>query len=200
MKAFAADCGLPYGTINSMMNGHIPGAEKVVQIASAANVSIDWLLTGIKPSQEIALQNNDMVYVPHYDVRASAGHGQLVESEEVTGEVAFKRDWLRRFVINVDRVGVIEAAGDSMRSASGDGINDGDLLLVDNSVQSFMRNGVYVLEINGYLMVKRLELLINGGLRVMSDNPAYKDQEVGPNDVMSLRILGFVFWHGHALP
>jgi DNA polymerase V len=64
---------------------------------------------------------------------------------------------------------MVTVKGDSMRDAA---IHDGDLLLVDSSIEA--RNGkVVVAVINGELTVKRLETSAKG-LRLMPENPDYQ--------------------------
>ncbi|MDD3553245.1 MAG: helix-turn-helix transcriptional regulator [Deltaproteobacteria bacterium] len=46
VAAFARRCGLPEATIRSYLNGKKPVYDKLVRIADAAGVSIDWLATG----------------------------------------------------------------------------------------------------------------------------------------------------------
>lgn len=44
--AFAQKCNVRYESIRQYLNGSMPGADKLAQIAEANNVSLDWLATG----------------------------------------------------------------------------------------------------------------------------------------------------------
>lgn len=46
MNDFAKACGIGEGALRSYLGGTKPGIDKAVAIAQAANVSLDWLLTG----------------------------------------------------------------------------------------------------------------------------------------------------------
>ena len=172
---FAEKCGLPLGAINSIMNGSMPSAERAFLIANTHGKTVEWLLTGDTANAE---QSSDSITVPHYDVRASAGNGQLVLSESIDNQITFQKQWLKQFVANPETVGIIQAEGDSMMKEYGDGIVNGDLLMVDTAINYFSQNGVYVIDVNGNLLVKRLELLPTKSVMLISDNPRYSSQEI----------------------
>lgn len=46
VNSFANKCGFSEGMLRKYLTGSIPGFDKVIAIAEAANVSIDWLATG----------------------------------------------------------------------------------------------------------------------------------------------------------
>lgn len=140
-----------------------------------------------------------MAFLPRFDLQASAGAGSLVHSQEAHSLFAVDRDWLSRYVSRSANVGVIEAAGDSMAPT----IRNRDLLLVDvregATVDDLMRGGVYVLTLDGGLVVKRLEIDGNH-LVVISDNPAYPPVRIPFAEIDGRVIIhGVVFWSGGAL-
>ena len=57
-------------------------------------------------------------------------------------------------------------------------IQDGDLLLVDTTEQQFHSFGVYVLEVGGERLVKRVQRKVDGSLTLISDNTAYEADHV----------------------
>ncbi|MBO6553220.1 MAG: helix-turn-helix domain-containing protein [Roseitalea sp.] len=197
VREFAEKTGVPYGTLASMMKGHVPGSDKVVQIAKAMSVSTDYLLLGDEKSSN----SSELAYVPVYDVRASAGVGEMVLDEDfLGGRMPFNVAWLRSLGIShVNNVAMVEAQGDSMEKGHKDGIRDGDMLLVDTAVNDVNDGGIYVLDLNGKLLVKRIQLLVDGGINIISDNPAYPDQKVDRDETQFVRVLGRVFWHGRHL-
>jgi transcriptional regulator with XRE-family HTH domain len=46
VSSFARSCGLPEATIRSYLDGRKPVFDKLVKIANAAGVTLDWLATG----------------------------------------------------------------------------------------------------------------------------------------------------------
>lgn len=134
----------------------------------------------------------EFFFVPEVDVRASAGAGQLVDSEEVIGKFAFRRSWLRQKGLRPDMLAVVRAKGDSMTPT----VCDGDILLVDRAAEGLTSDGIYLVEQSNHVQCKRLQLELGRGLIVKSDNPAYRDQRLTPKQAESLRIVGRVIWVG----
>lgn len=137
--------------------------------------------------------NNDFVFVPRYDIKASAGAGSEIHSEQIVDYLAFKADWVRQTLrITPSSLLLIEAMGDSMEVT----ISDGDLLLINTAEPRIKDNAIYALSINGDLVVKRIQRKIDGTLIVKSDNPRYDTEVVPPHLSEQLRVIGQVIWHG----
>ena len=81
---------------------------------------------------------------------------------------------------------LMKTSGDSMMDA---GINDGDILVVDRSIEPKNRDIVIAI-LEGNLTVKRLLFKTNGSVVLKSENTAYKDIKI-PESV-DLEIWGVV--------
>jgi phage repressor protein C with HTH and peptisase S24 domain len=136
----------------------------------------------------------DFVLVPRYDVEASAGAGALTVAENVVDYMAFQEGWVRRTLgLDPERLALISAKGDSMEPT----IRAGDLLLIDTSVIEVEDDAIYILVMDGHLMVKRLQRFVGGVVAVKSDNAAYVEQTLNAADLAShARIAGRVRWIG----
>ena len=137
-----------------------------------------------------------LVTVPQLDIRASAGSGAWPEEEAARAHLAFDQKWLRRIASDPKRLSMIRGEGDSMLPA----LSDGDEILVDRGDSGArLRDGIYVLRMEGALIVKRLSL--NPAARriaVTSDNPAYPSW---PDcDPEAVDVVGRVVWVGRKLP
>ena len=175
------------------------------EVARLSELGIDtgWLLTGItgfasRPADIAAAPKlgDDFILLPRYDVKASAGNGALIHSEQIVDYLAFKADWVRdRLARNPEYLLLIEASGDSMHPT----IAHGDLLLVDRAIPHLRDSAIYVLEHDGELMVKRVERRLAGGVIVRSDNPRYEPEAFSSDQALNLRIVGQVVWHGGVL-
>ena len=136
------------------------------------------------------------IAVPRLEVDASAGPGALGSDERTRSRIAFDPHWLRALgASDPAALSIIEVRGDSMVPTLG----DGDEILVDRGdAGGRLRDGVYVLRMEGALMVKRLAL--NPAARritVASDNPAYPSwPDCDPADV---DVVGRVVWMGRKL-
>jgi len=71
-------------------------------------------------------------------------------------------------------------------------IDDGDLLFVDHTVRFYDGDGIYVLSREHMIQVKRLQMLHNGKLFIISDNPSYRTEEVSREEAENITINGLV--------
>jgi hypothetical protein len=153
---------------------------------------IDEALLGGRPGG--GAEAADLVSVARLDVGASAGAGALGDQERALGRIGFDRQWLRRIgVARGGQLSVIRVQGDSMVPT----LADGDEILVDHEDGAGrLRDGIYVLRIEGALVVKRVAVS-PAGISVRSDNPAYP---VWPEcDPADIDLVGRVVWFGRRL-
>lgn len=134
-----------------------------------------------------------LIPVQRADVFASAGPGALVDTERKRPYFGFDQQWLRRLTASApDRLEVIRVEGDSMAPT----LNAGDDILVDlGDAGERLRDGIYVLRVDGTLLVKRLAIHpVGRRVTVQSDNPAYSDlPDCGLDEI---RCIGRVIWAG----
>ncbi|MEC3951306.1 S24 family peptidase [Sphingobium sp. HWE2-09] len=136
-----------------------------------------------------------VIAVPRLALGASAGVGSLDEDEQAAGVMAFDARWLRHLGVRPQRVSIIRVDGESMAPT----LNDGDDIMVDHDDDATrLRDGVYVLRLDGVLMVKRVAMgPRRGWFSVVSDNPHYPDwNDIDPALV---DIVGRVVWSGRRL-
>ncbi len=90
---------------------------------------------------------------------------------------------------------MIRVEGDSMAPT----LNAGDDILVDpDALGDGLRDGIYVLRVDGALLVKRLAIHPFGGrVTVQSDNPNYPDWPDRSLD--ELICIGRVIWAGRRI-
>ena len=149
-----------------------------------------WLGAPVAPRAATAPA---MLTVPVLDTAASAGPGAVGEDRLSAAGMGFSEEWLRRLRPGGGRDGlsVIRVTGDSMLPT----LSDGDEILVDRrDAHVRLRDGIYVLRVDGALLVKRL---VRGreGFAVHSDNSA-----AGPVDLTGgVDVIGRVLWAGRRL-
>jgi phage repressor protein C with HTH and peptisase S24 domain len=203
-SAVAARIGMHVGTLNRYMAGRDMKAENMIALARGTGVRLEWLATGQGgmtdqapvPAVLAAGLDPNAVAVDRYDVRASAGPRTLSSEGHAIERIYLNADWLRQTVGRVpDRLSMITARGDSMEPT----IHNGDTLLVEEAEGEIVSGKLYVLDVEGELLVKRITRRLNGGLLVQSDNKAYPPEEVGPRDKVNFRIVGQVVWHARWL-
>lgn len=209
-RKFAQRAGIPPSTFQSILDGKRPTLDNLIAIARTARVTIDSLAMGDEAPVSGATTNSvaeqqsayapdpsaDFVFVPRYDIRASAGPGAWLDQERVLDHMAFRADWVRR-TLGADprRLALIAAIGDSMEPA----IRAGDLLLVDTSVDRIVDDAIYVIAIDSTLMVKRIQRFLDGAVTIKSDSPAYDPQHLAPERAAGLHVAGRVRWVGRLI-
>lgn len=145
--------------------------------------------------QELAGYINELSLIPFYDVEASAGHGSLIDQELQSSQMAFRKDWLKQKGLQASKCALIKAKGDSMEPT----IHDGDLLLVDTSIDAIKDDSIYIVQTDSHLIVKRLQQNLDGSLTIISDNKVYNQQIIGPDQAKEVKIAGRVRWYGHEI-
>lgn len=148
---------------------------------------------GVPEAQLGGPEPEGLVEVPRLDVGASAGPGGLVEGEARRRRGAeFSPELLRALGVRPEAASVIRVKGDSMAST----LEDGDEILVDRDRRRVeARGGVFVIRLDGELMVKRLRVGV-GGIEVISDNPDWETRIVA---AALVDVVGRVAWLGRAI-
>lgn len=144
------------------------------------------------PGSMIAEKEQITVTVPRLALSVSAGAGVLTETERIVGVVTFDGRWLRRLNIDPEQASVVSVDGESMSPT----LVAGDDILVDHAdAVARLRDGIYILRLDGMLLVKRLVMgPRRGRLSVLSDHPQYPDW---PDiDQTLVAIIGRVAWVG----
>ncbi len=136
------------------------------------------------------------VLIPRLSVRAAAGGGAIGAGDVPIEHIPFDPKWLRGLGLrDLSMLSMIRVEGDSMAPTLG----DGDDILVDRSPAGLgVRDGIFVLRLDGALMVKRLA--VNPALRavsIKSDNADYPDFADCP--LSEVDIIGRVVWAARAV-
>lgn len=116
-----------------------------------------------------SLFRQDTVMTVHLEAKVAAGTGRVVYPDDATQEVSVPRGFLSRLLgfHPPKRIGVMEAAGDSMEPT----IERGDLVIWEPVEERQIRDAdVYVIHMNGGLTVKRVQPLPDGSVRIIPDN------------------------------
>ncbi len=165
------------------------------KIAAVTGANLSALTSG---ETGLLSSSNELISIPRYDIQASAGYGAFSDGQEVVDYLNVPRAWLNRYVSGDAHVVVIEARGDSMEPT----IDHGDLLMVEMKVEreDVAAGGVFVFAVDGMIVVKRLQVMLGGDLKISSDNRAYEPETVPAAERDDKIIVhGRVFWTGGPL-
>lgn len=203
------------------LNGEsIPGAAKMLALATALDVKVEWLQHGsgqgpvasaidqprmsadedqpraLKAAREATEDLGEKyTFIDQYDARAAAGPGYENQHFALRNTLAFKTDWLRAKGAKAKNLKVIYAHGESMWPT----ISDRDVLLVDESCIEPVDGQIFVMGTLDGDIVKRLIQTEYGDWIVCSDNPdktRYPDKELSEEEINEHRLLGRVIWRG----
>lgn len=190
-------------SVSQYVNGKIPlNINALVKFAALfgcapEDISMD-LAKEIQRIAEAAPEDDgaqEFVPVRRLDVRLSAGHGELVMSEDEKGRLSFRADFLRNAGANPEETVSVSVKGDSMEPL----IPDGALILVNRGATTIINGKVYAFRHHGEVLVKRL-YRGNGGFIARPENPAggYPDMHLSFDDP-EIEIIGRAFWVGFKL-
>lgn len=169
-----------------------PKASTLLALGTALNVSPEWLSTG-KGAMEagVARQGEAMAEVPIWHAKAAAGLRQENGDGDPAGSLLFRPKSLAKKGVRQDKAHAFYVAGDSMAPR----LRDGDVILFDTADLTIRDGKMFVIRWGDDTLVKRLYRELDGGVRVVSDNPdpAYRDRLVRPDDE-GFEIIGRVRW------
>ncbi len=198
VRSFAIGCGIGESLMRSYLSGSEPGLDKILKIWMHAKCSLSWLVAGegdAYPDSNLGAREDrahyvvddpNVVRVPHFDVRASAGLGAENSAELVTRKNYFRRDWWEREISRPEGdCFSTDIVGDSMFP-----------ILTERHMPIFLRtdevhaDAIYVFRFSGEVFVKYLERRPEG-LIARSANTFYTQWEIGDGTQFSeFKVIG----------
>lgn len=135
------------------------------------------------------------VYIPLYDVKAGAGRSVVVDDgEHPVDALAFRDEWIRQTLrVAPNDLRLIYVEGDSMEPD----LRSGDIILIDHTDRTARREGIYVIRMDGSLLVKQIQRLPGGIVKVTSRNAAFEPFTVPAAQLeenTEFAIVGRVVW------
>lgn len=199
---FSEITGISLSTLKKVEGGFSNVGISVIDKIIATPLLKDhilWLMTGsenlnIEPEVK---QKTGHINLPFYEVKASAGDGTLVESEEQTHLISFEPEWLNKEIgVNPNDVFLMLVEGDSMYPT----LKNGAMIMVNRNLNG-LSDGIYVMRHDHNLLVKRLQLLPDGIIKVKSDNNMYEPWEINKKHLngTDIELIGRVVWSGQRM-
>lgn len=145
-------------------------------------------------TEEAAGRKVDFEVIPKYLGPAAAGaaHQRAGNQDlDLAGELAVTFPWIRHNLGHTSgNLASIQVQGDSMAPT----LLDGDTIIIDRDQQAVGPDGIYVFEMRGRRMVKRLQGLVDGSLVLISDNAIYQRQQLARDEAREIHVLGRMVW------
>lgn len=203
--------GVSYPTIGRWKEGTSdPKLSNVVAFAEAASVSLEWLVHGEGESDinhvaqdkkvyAVDRPDDEYDYIPAYDIEVSAGNGSVCLGDATaTKHLAFRKHWLMARGLNAKSLAALFTKGDSMTPT----IPESAVVVINREHTQPLDGKVYVIRIEDRHYVKRIQWLIGGGLRLISDNKFYDPLDITKADMeaTNIEICGQVIHASYDLP
>ncbi|MCB2192674.1 MAG: helix-turn-helix transcriptional regulator [Deltaproteobacteria bacterium] len=202
--ALGKKAGFSAGAIQKWVSGESePGLLKVIALAEAAGVRFEWLATGQGPmhnAEDEGLSGgaSGTISIPFYNLQTLTGHSEVKGKLSAPPQhLAFQSAWLRdKTGLNHEDLLLVTVVGDAMEPT----LKQGDMVLVNRAKDQVPDDGLYVLLMDGTMLVKRLRKRPGRKVQVISDNEAYGsfdfDLADPPEDTT---IVGRVVWFGREI-
>ena len=191
-----------------------PSATHILRLSECLSTSVAWLVAGSEEQETSSLlptstsgataldvkgnqvDLDEFVFVPRYNVSASAGYGALNDDESPMFTVSFRRYWVvNHLKADPRKLSVISVSGDSMMGV----LNDKDIILVNHEDRD-PREGIYVIRLDSQLFVKMVQRLPGSQLRISSTNPAFEPFIIELDNIPSdFDVIGKVVWYGRVI-
>lgn len=162
--------------------------HELLDFCAKRSIAINWLLYGQSP--ESLVEPTNRFYMVRYfsEVSASAGGGAynddeayepLMLEENFVASLGGERELKHIEAINV--------SGDSMEPT----FSYGDIVFVNRSKTDVDRGGVFTINTEHGLFIKRIQKRIDGKIDIISDNRDYPVQTAEPDEIMVIgRVVG----------
>ncbi len=163
--------------------------EELLNFCAKRSIAINWLLYDQSPESLIE-PTNQFYMVRYFDaINASAGGGALIDDEN-SEELAIEPHFLATLggESELKNIEAINVTGDSMEPT----FLNGDIIFLNRSKTDISRGGVFAIQTEDMLLVKRLQKRIDGKIDIISDNKDfYLPQIAEPGQINVLgRVVG----------
>lgn len=211
IRAFALESGVSETAMRQYVSGKSdPSRKALIAIARSGKVGVEWLASGKGPKltvdyiEDNYIQKADgFIYVSNISIQKEGSSGEDATSKIVNTRYAFRSDWIEKEGLQAKRLAMFNAKGDSMEPL----IKEGEKLLVETFFYkdpsgrihqglepgTFIESdGVYVIRLDRHMVVKRLQLDMQGGVYIKNDNQTYETIHLTKEKLSSIVIVAKV--------
>jgi hypothetical protein len=162
--------------------------HELLDFCAKRSIAINWLLYGQSP--ESLVEPTNRFYMVRYfsEVSASAGGGAYNDDE------AYEPLMLEAGFVEslggereLRHIEAINVSGDSMEPT----FSYGDIIFINRSRRDIGRGGIFTINTEAGLFVKRVQKRIDGRIDIISDNKDYPIQTAHPEEIEVIgRVVG----------
>lgn len=135
------------------------------------------------------------VRVPVYGIEGSC-HDGVFENQSNSTNIVRSIDFLETFlrtlpgVVGLTQLHIVTASGDSMAPT----IPNRSLCLVDGGQRDISRDGIYCLQADGQIFIKRVQRNLDRTLTLLSDNTHYPPKTIDRSVLETVTVVGAVVY------
>ncbi|XAI96281.1 putative peptidase S24-like protein [Microcystis phage Mae-JY29] len=200
--------GVSQQTIWKLVNGTSSTTKHLRSIARELDTSEEYLLGETDdpapaasphdrqlewrdPSSHPAAAIENEVMLPQLEIGYSMGGGSVFADYAQTAMIPFPREWIRPMIRGTfSDLFVARGDGDSMMPT----LLDGDVVIIDTSQKTItQQDRLWCLSYGDLGMIKRVRVQPDGGILIISDNPAVENFTAYDQEVHT---IGRVIWIG----
>lgn len=191
VRTFAEKIGVSNVSVYKWMRGEsMPQGKQLEALCEFTGATPAWVIYGdgnAPQGQTIAI-DDETISIPLLDVRGSCGGGSYPACESMTALIRMVRvtlEFIRKFApsANLRGLHLVTATGDSMEPT----IRAGDAILVDSTNTTITSDGIYAIQFENGIFIKRVQCQPVGVILV-SDNKLYSP--IAVTDTSTLKVIG----------
>ena len=190
-KDVAAVLGLSKESLSHLKKRGVIPYEQIVIFCAKRKISINWMLFDQFP-QLLEEETEKYAKIKYFsNINASAGGGafNFEENYEMLGiDKVFLDSLYKTKQPNPSHVAALNVTGDSMEPT----LHDREIILFDTAACDISKGGVFVVFTNAGLFVKRIALMIDGSIELISDNKNYNSERISSEELLELHLVGRV--------
>ncbi len=162
--------------------------EELLEFCAKRSIAINWLLFGQAP--ESLIEPTNRFYRVRYfaEISASAGGGGLGDNEEAV-DLILEDNFVAALggERELKHIEALNVSGDSMEPT----FSYGDMIFINRSKTDIGRGGIFTINTEAGLFIKRLQKRIDGKIDIISDNKAYEKQTLNIHEFTVVgRVVG----------
>jgi len=164
--------------------------EELLNFCAKRSISINWLLYDQSP-ESLVEATNQFYMVRYFNaVNASAGGGGFADSGENFESLNIEPHFLSTLggESELKNIEAINVTGDSMEPT----FLNGDIIFLNRSQVDISRGGIFAIQTEDLLLVKRLQKRIDGKIDIISDNKEFYPLQIASPEQISIvgRVVG----------
>lgn len=135
------------------------------------------------------LDTNKYVLIDRYDIKLSAGGGNIQWVINEKDPISFRAKWFQHKRIDPKKCKALYVHGRSMEPI----LDDYDTVLIDTSKTQIIDGEIYAVSLGDEFFIKIVERT-NDGVILVSANKDFKDVEIKGEDLEYFRVIGMKVW------